>query len=344
MKPPNDALHDAAPPASSRFDPVPDAYGVRLALVFGNHAPDGLCPYASASLCHHCDVGLGEGRAFSTAMNLRRLAWFRDSYAAVLPGVTHLALYNSGSVLDPRQMPRRLLFHLLEWAGSLPALRVLSVDTREEHLTHAVLGRVSERLGTAVTLRPILGVESADDTIRQTLLEKRMDRWEIERSFRETGQARAAGARVGLDVNVVVGAPGTTAETLIGDAAATARTCFELGVHHGVDVDLNLHAYYPTRRGLARFPGHPRCAPEAFLGAVRQIGAVRAALSPSSKLFIGWEDEGHDLQPELRARELERLRAAFEAFNRLQDPGVLLEADVPPEAVYHQETGAVPSG
>jgi hypothetical protein len=93
-----------APRAASLFEPVRDRYGWRLALVFGNHAPNGRCPYYPRA-CFHCDIGAGEGSAFDHATNRRRLDWFRDHYRAELDSISHLVLYNSGSILNPREMP-----------------------------------------------------------------------------------------------------------------------------------------------------------------------------------------------------------------------------------------------
>ena len=61
------------PPLAQRFTMVEDVYGPRIAWVFGNQARDGICPYRGAGLCHHCDIGDGEGREFTTPMNGDRL-------------------------------------------------------------------------------------------------------------------------------------------------------------------------------------------------------------------------------------------------------------------------------
>src|SRR5262249_47988839 len=78
------------PRAESLFEPVRDRNGWRLALVFGNHAPGGLCPYAVANRCFHCDIGLGEGAAFDHVTNRERLGFFRDHYQSFLGLINHL--------------------------------------------------------------------------------------------------------------------------------------------------------------------------------------------------------------------------------------------------------------
>ncbi len=117
------------------FAPTRDRYGVRLALVFGNHAPGGQCPYYAAGKCRHCDIGAGEGAAVTSESNRQRLAWFQEHYRPVLREVAHLVLYNSGSLLNPLEMPADLLDEVLVWARSLPALRMVSLETRENAVT-----------------------------------------------------------------------------------------------------------------------------------------------------------------------------------------------------------------
>jgi hypothetical protein len=122
---------------------------------------------------------------------------------------------------------------------------------------------------------------------------------------------------------VLVAGPGTDSQSALDDAVATARYAYNLARGVGVTADLNLHPYYPSARGRARFPGHPRCALPTLVAAVRAIDALRHELMPSSGLFIGWQDEGHDQQPEVRQRELKAARNAFDRFNRTQEGSVL---------------------
>ena len=65
---------------------------------------DGICPYYAGSCAYHCDIGAGEGAAFDLATNRRRLAWFArllSSDSSIRS--SHLVIYNSGSVLNPRR-------------------------------------------------------------------------------------------------------------------------------------------------------------------------------------------------------------------------------------------------
>jgi hypothetical protein len=316
------------PRADMRFEPVQDRYGWRLALVFGNHAPGGICPYYVGDLCHHCDIGAGEGATFDHATNRQRMAWFADFYRSRLESVSHLVLYNSGSVLNPREMPPDLLDELLAIARSLPAARVVSLDSRESYIRPEILRRILAAGGERLTLRPILGIESFDDRIRNDILRKAMPRTGITRVFRELGSLAAEYAedRIGLDVNIVIGAPGTNPETAVSDAAQTALFALQTGAENGVNVDLNLHPYYIGARGLARFPGHGRCSIKTTAEAAAQIAQLVRSMRARSSVFIGWQDEGHDCEQNERSLELARARAAFDRFNQTNEPGVLTES------------------
>jgi hypothetical protein len=321
----------AVPPEDGLFHPVRDRYGWRLALVFGNHAPGGLCPYYAAGRCFHCDIGAGEGAAFDHATNRRRLAWFREYYQPNLDSISHLVLYNSGSILNPREMPAELLDEIVGFARSLPAVRVISLDSREAYIRPDSLRRILLTLGDRFMARPILGIETADDRIRNEVLQKRMPRTAIARVFKDVSDlaAELGPGRIGLDVNIVIAGPGTTRETAVDDAVMTARFALLSGAEHGVKVDLNLHPYYAGPRGFARFPDHGRCSLATTVRAVSKIVDMVQSMASDSSIFIGWQDEGHDRDRRQRDLELEGARAAFDRFNQTNDPGALNGLDQP---------------
>lgn len=322
---PESALPGAGPRAESLFEPVRDRYGWRLALVFGNHAAGGFCPYYTGQRCFHCDIGAGEGTAFDLRANRQRLAWFREYYRPRLDSISHLVLYNSGSVLNPQEMPPELLDEIVAVAGPLPAVSVISLDSRESFIKQGTLRRILMNAQPGVTVRPILGIESADDRIRNDILRKGMPRPAINRAFLELkklGDEFGPG-RIGLDANIVIGGPGTSRETAVDDAVLTARFALATGADHGVRVDLNLHPYYPGARGLARFPDHPRCSLATTVWAVMRIAGLVRATGADTSLFIGWNDEGHDSERQQRHLEAEVARAAFERFNQTNDPAAL---------------------
>jgi hypothetical protein len=313
-----------------RFDPVRDRYGWRLALVFGNHAPGGICPYHAGELCSHCDIGAGEGAAFDRATNLERLGWFANYYRSYLDSINHLVLFNSGSVLNPHEMPPDLLDEVIDFASSLPAVRIISLDSREAFIKPSILRRILAIAGERIAVHPILGVESSDDRVRNEILAKAMPRAAIVRVFRDLGAMAAEyGAdRIGLDVNIIIGSPGTTSETAVADAAESALFALRAGAEHGIRVDLNLHPYYIGTRGSARFRDNRRCSINTTAAAASAIAQLVRSVEARSIVFIGWQDEGHDSAQSERSLDKERAGAAFDRFNQTNEPRVLLESQL----------------
>ena len=95
-------------------------------------------------------------------------------------------------------------------------------------------------------------------------------------------------------MNIVIGSPGTTRETVVADAAETALFALEAASEHGVRVDLNLHPYYSGARGQAIFPEHGRCSVETTIAAASAIAHLVKSMGAQTNVFIGWQDEGHD--------------------------------------------------
>lgn len=306
----------AIPQPALRFAPVQDAYGTRLALVFGNEAPRGVCPFFSRQ-CYHCDIGAGEGTRFDAAMNGRRLAFFQSHYASVLPRIAHLVLYNSGSVLNPREFAPQTLQAILGLAAGLAQCRVISLDSRETFISPANLDRVLGCLRPDQQPRPILGLETQDDQARLELLHKRLTRKAVEAGFRAASHYQG---RVGLDLNIMFALPPFQGRAALLEAEATARYGLELADRHQVRVDFNIHPYYPSRIGLDHFPAHPRADVGAALEAVVRIRALIRQTRQPAMVFIGLEDECHDQQPAARRAELARYASAVSRFNVARAP------------------------
>ena len=160
------------------------------------------------------------------------------------------------------------------------------------------------------------------------MLQKAMPRAGIMRVFRDlsTIAAEAGADRIGLDINILIGGPGTTTETAVDDAARTAEFALDAGVRFGVAVDLNLHPYYVGSRGSSQFSEHRRCSIDTAAGAATRIAQIVRRMGVGANIFVGWQDEAHDLEQEERLHELDRARAAFDRFNQTNDPAVFTES------------------
>jgi hypothetical protein len=234
-------------------------------------------------------------------------------------------LYNSGSILNPREMPPAMLDEILGFACSLAAVRIVSVDSREAYIKPEALVRMVSVLGRGIMLRPLLGIETPDDRLRNDVLQKAMPRVAIEWVYSDLSALglELGPGRISLDVNIVIAGPGTSAGTAVEDVVATAHYALHLSAHQRINVDLNLHPYYRGDRGASRFPDHPRCSLATRVRAVSAIAAVVRLMAADNLLYIGWQDEGHDQERRERDRDLACGRAAFDRFNQTNDPDEL---------------------
>jgi len=295
----------AIPDSNILFEPVDDHYGPRLALVFGNHAEDGVCPYARAKRCHHCDIGFGEGVQFDSAMNIRRLEWLKQYYASSWSEVAHLLIYNSGSTLNPRELSPEVCEQIIAFARSLPNLRQFSMDSREAFITTGYVRHLARALGAGKRFGVILGIESADDRIRNKFLNKKMSATAITKSLARFKQAwdsvdqdqRQQMAAPALLINLVIGSPGTTDQTVIQDAMNTARYAINLANEYQLPLDLNIHPYYPSSNSLQHYPDHPRASSQTVVEVVTALNALK---SENIQFFVGLQDENHDQDRLLR--------------------------------------------
>jgi hypothetical protein len=294
----------AIPDAALLFEPTIDAYGRRLALVFGNEHHGGSCPFYLKQ-CTHCDIGAGEGVQFNAGLNQQRLAFFQQHYAEVLPEVAHLVIYNSGSTLNPRELSRDSLRAILGYAASLATCAVVSLDSREMYITENNLRFVLDHLRADQQARVVLGIESQSDAIRLGALNKLMSRSAIERACAVLG---SYGKQVGLDINIVFQPPEVTGAAAIDEAIATVAYGLELAARYQIPVDFNFHPYYPSLRSKQQFPAHPRASLEDALIALEAMQRIIAASADRTQIFVGWHDEMHDQEPDLREAEVSRFK------------------------------------
>ena len=301
------------------YQPTKDFYGKRLTLVFGNEFSGGKCTFYQEQ-CFHCDIGAGEGVRFTPEMNKKRLDFFKDYYGSVLPDVVHLLIYNSGNVLNPGEMSPETMRHVLDYAASLQNCKVISVDSREGFINYRNLERLVVGIRHDQTPRVVLGIESQDDLIRIGKLNKRITREAIERAFKVLGTYKG---RIGIDINIVFQPPEIVGEEAIREAVATTQYGLQLSQKFGVPVDFNPCTYYPSLISRTKFPNHPRANLEDTIDALARMREVIDSRSPTSILFLGWNDEGHDQSHTERRDEESQYRTLTDRFNETQDVKIL---------------------
>ena len=302
----------SAPDSAFLFKPVCDIYGKRLALVFGNEFTNGECPFYTARQCSHCDIGAGEGKRFSFDLNAERLEFFKQYYMDVLPSVAHLVIYNSGSVLNLKEMSRDTLKNILTYASSLSNCRVISLDSREQFITNNSLEYLLANIRADQEPRVILGVESQSDEIRIGKLNKRMTKKDIELVFSVIGKYQG---KIGVDVNIVFQAPELRGRAAIQDSINTLTYGLELGKKYDVSVDFNFHPYYPSKKSKEMYHLHPRANLQDAKTTLVKMKQEIDRFDHTSHIFVGWQDESHDQEQTTKQSELVREIDVFDNFN-----------------------------
>lgn len=305
----------ARPPEGSLFAPVDSPRGLRLAIVFGNEGPQGRCPFHGLQ-CLHCDIGAGEGTQFTPAMNAARLSCLTEYYRDVFPRLNHLVVYNYGSTFNDREFSPDTRRAVMDFARGLPHLKRISFDSREQFVTVDRVREMADQLRDNQSLSITLGLESQSDEIRMVNLQKNMSRSQINDVFSALGTRRSQTA---VEMNVLFQPPGITGPEAIEEAIKTIEFGLEMSDQHGVLVDFNFHPYYPSVKGLRAYPDHPRAMLEHAIIALIRIIRIIKKHAGDSRIFVGWNDEGHDLQPGVKQMKQILYSPAFASFNRSQD-------------------------
>ena len=197
--------------------------------------------------------GRGGGRLRSRPRTGSDWPGFAEHYRPHLAPISHLVLYNSGSVLNPREMPPDLLDEIVTFARSLPAVRV-------------DLARLARGLHQAQDSQTHLcRFWATDSRFARFWASNRPTIASATMSSRKQCHARPSTRRIprpGHDSRPNSGRtdrsrrqhrdrrPGNH------DRNGRRRRCtdsslrLDAGAEHGVNVDLNLHPYYPGSRGL----------------------------------------------------------------------------------------------
>lgn len=132
-------------------------------------------------------------------------------------GAPWVKLYTSGSMLDPDEVPPKVVDALLDSFGDV---RRLTVESRAEHVT----GERVRALASRAPLEVAIGLESACDAVLEGSVAKAMTLAEFQRAASEV---RAAGAL--LRAYVLVKPPLLTEAEALEDAVEAAGAAFAAG-------------------------------------------------------------------------------------------------------------------
>lgn len=305
----------AIPEKASMFEPVAAPRGIRLALIFGNEAPHGKCPYHGTQ-CAHCDIGAGEGTRFNHSLNRERLDFFRKHYGRKMDTVQHIVVYNSGSTLNPQEMSSETQQEILRFIKETPSIKRASFDSREIFITRERVKNLLDSVRPDQEITLTLGLESQSDAIRVEKLGKRMSKEQIKKIFQILAEFRD---RVSVEINMVFQPPGVKGKEAVEEAKATIQYGLDLMDEFKVGVDFNYHPYYPSWKGTYEYPDHPRAIIQDGIRALIMIVRMVKKHGGGTKIFVGWNDEGHDLQRRAKQKELSLYSPGLQAFNQSQD-------------------------
>ncbi|MDY0062762.1 MAG: hypothetical protein RBU45_23330 [Myxococcota bacterium] len=199
-----------------------------------------------------------------------------------LAGVAEVDLYNSGSFFADDEIPAAARSAMLARLGGLGLRRVL-VESRPEHLTPEKLEAARAALGET-ELEVGIGLESADDRVREVLVRKGFSRPQFERAAALLGRA---GAR--LLAYVVLKPPGLAEQEAIEDAVRTISWVHATGRQHKVPTRAALEPIFvPAGTALEREFLAGRYQPPSLWSVAEVVR--RAHLF--GEILVGLSDEG----------------------------------------------------
>jgi len=286
-------------------------------LIFIFRAPG--CTYARRPEggCTMCGFGsMTFGAGAWTPADLIAQAESVLSLPGALNGVGEVDLYNSGSFFADAEMPPEVRSHVLGILGKARVARIL-VESRPEFITAERID-VSRRLLPDTILEVGVGLESSNDTIRETYIKKGFGLTEFERA---AGVLASAGAS--LLVNVLLKPIGIFEDAAaVADAVNTGRYIFDLAKRLRLPARVALQPTFIA-------PGTPleqeflagRYRPASLWAVVETV----LTLAPLGETVVGLSDEGLEPKrvPGGCGRCDQAIRDALREFNRTGDTAAL---------------------
>ncbi|MBF0502336.1 MAG: hypothetical protein HQM09_19505 [Candidatus Riflebacteria bacterium] len=154
-----------------------------------------------------------------------------------MSGIGEVDLYNSGSFFADEEMPPEVRTHVFKCLGSFPLSRVL-VESRPEFITSERVEEARRLLGN-IPLEVGIGLESADDDIRERFIRKGFDR-----SAFESASAVLSETGAGMVVNILLKPLGLEESAAVDDAVSTGRYVFELAGRLGLSTRVALQPVF----------------------------------------------------------------------------------------------------
>jgi radical SAM enzyme (TIGR01210 family) len=314
-----DEAHDERKPADWWFQQADE--GLVLFVVFYTQACRwSLCTGCNLpSICSQHSVGYA---ALATQIDA---LLSEPKIAARKSDIAKVIVSNNGSVLDEVTFPSTALMYLLAQLNlQLPAMKVLSMETRVEYVDMAeleFLSRAMKERDEPAVIELAVGFEAFDDHIRNKVFLKGLSLASFEQLLH-----KVAGPHFRLKCYFMQKpVAGMSDEDALTDVQHGIDYLSEQARTHGVDINMHLNPTYVAKgTALAESFAAGDYAPP------RLYDVARAALHAKGKgisVFVGLYDEGLAVEGGSFIRPGDdELIGVLEAFNRSQDFSALERA------------------
>ena len=135
-----------------------------------------------------------------------------------------LVIYNGGSFLSDKEIPKKTQLAILKFAAKHPTIKKVLIESRADLVSPEKFGDYAEAIG-GKDLEIALGLESADNAVRNSCLRKGLTKETFEQAVRNCHKyGFKAFAYVYLKPHCL------SEEEAVEDAIDTIRYCFQVGV------------------------------------------------------------------------------------------------------------------
>lgn len=173
--------------------------------------------------CVMCGHWAGTARGMSSR-KMDYPAQFRTETARYdLSGIQVLSLYNSGSMLNPDELPYDALTAILREVRDLPSIRKVVLETRAEYVDPAYVRELAGILSPGKRLSLAMGLETADDTIRDLCLNKGCSGARLQEAIESVRGV------ADVQLYILAGIPFLTESEAIADAVSSIRWAHSQG-------------------------------------------------------------------------------------------------------------------
>ena len=229
------------------------------------------------------------------------------SRPAALDGVIEVDLFNSGSFFANQEIPPAVRDHVLGRLAPTAVERIL-VEARPEFVETAKLAAACALVGDC-RLEVGIGLESADDHVRDVLVHKGFGRADFEQAV-----ARLAEFPARLLAYILVKPLGLDENQAIADAVASVKYVFNVARQHGVPSRVALEpVFVAPGTALEREFLAGRYRPPGLWSVIDVVRRIHGM----GELLIGTSDEG--LHPQMVPLGCDlctrRLREAIATYN-----------------------------